>query len=212
MADLQSLIQAFQALGLGTGSVGSPTTSAVPAMPTGGGGDPKAQLMQLLSGAGSPTPAGGGGMLQAIQAMGSDPRSRSSTMIPDDNAEMIRQNANSGANVYNAGAEPMGNAGPMTDSELQDMDRLQDKVRKDRPTPDYDSTGKDKSGKRPMSTEEELDDVQKRMGEDKNDPIGNGDFPPQAEIDALNEGRISPMEFDKKWGKGAADEMMNEQV
>lgn len=57
------------------------------------------------------------------------------------------------------------------------------------------------------ATQSEIDDIQKRMG---GTPEDNGDFPSNAEIKALNSGKISPTEFDKKWGKGAAQEIMDD--
>lgn len=55
-------------------------------------------------------------------------------------------------------------------------------------------------------TKAELDDVSKRMG---GNPEEDGNFPSQSEIDALNAGKIDPVDFDKKWGKGAAAEMQD---
>lgn len=60
---------------------------------------------------------------------------------------------------------------------------------------------------KPLSTEQELKDVSDRMG--MNDPSGDGNFPTRADIKALNSGGITPKEFDAKWGKGAAKEMMD---
>lgn len=62
-------------------------------------------------------------------------------------------------------------------------------------------------GNKPMSTEQELDMVSKKMG--SGDPSANGDFPTAKEIKALTSGEIDPKEFDAKWGKGAAKEMMD---
>lgn len=216
MADLQSLIQAFQALGIGAGSVGSPTTGAVPAVPAGGGSDPKAQLMQLLNGTSTPAPTGGsGGMAQAItQSMGSDPRSRFAAQMPNDAGSVpVRGGSN-----YNTGAEPMGMAGPATDGDLLAMadanQNVRGRLRKQNMTGDMTGFSDDvapiddiRQTPKPMSTEDELADVQKRMG---SDPSDDGNFPTRAEIKALNSGEMTPQEFDKKWGKGAAAEMMDE--
>lgn len=53
-----------------------------------------------------------------------------------------------------------------------------------------------------MTTEQELDDVSNKMG------VSPDDFPTPEEIKALNSGKITPEQFDAKWGKGAAKEMM----
>jgi hypothetical protein len=58
------------------------------------------------------------------------------------------------------------------------------------------------------STEDELDMVHKNMG--SGDPSADGNFPTRQELKDLNAGVISPKEFDAKWGKGAAAEMMDE--
>lgn len=58
------------------------------------------------------------------------------------------------------------------------------------------------------STEDELSMVQKNMG--SGDPVDDGNFPSQKDIDMLNSGKIDPKAFDAKWGKGAAKEMMED--
>lgn len=59
-----------------------------------------------------------------------------------------------------------------------------------------------------MSTEDELDMVHKNLGK-TGDPSEDGNFPTAAEIKALTSGQLDPKQFDAKWGKGAAKEMMD---
>jgi len=58
-----------------------------------------------------------------------------------------------------------------------------------------------------MTTEEELEDVSNKMG--SGDPSKDGNFPKKQELYDLMKGNVAPEEFDAKWGKGAAKEMMS---
>lgn len=66
------------------------------------------------------------------------------------------------------------------------------------------------NAKKPMTTEEELADVSKRMG--SGDPSADGNFPSQMEIDKIMKEPtdMNLMMFDKKYGKGAAAEILDD--
>lgn len=215
--DLQALMQLAQA-------AQGPQSAAPHAALS---GDPLAALQALLGGAngsGMPPPQGGGNspMLQALAtAQAGDPRAMA---IP-------------GSGVpENRGAIGTGDIGPATDQDLSEVSQANQDVRGDLPkiyspgdytgySDDMNPMPEDRqtpgprgiSGQENMggylnanksgtSTEDELADVSRRMG---GTPEDNGDFPTQTEIDALLSGKISSIEFDAKWGKGAAAEMQD---
>lgn len=59
------------------------------------------------------------------------------------------------------------------------------------------------------TTEQELEDVSNKMG--SGDPSDDGNFPTNAEIRSMLNGQMTTKEFDMKWGKGAAAEILGAQ-
>jgi hypothetical protein len=169
-----------------------------------------AELMNLLEPVLS-SPKGQAMMGQAIQALtgGSDPRAAMAGGMP---------NGPGGPMVRGGGmpdmANPMGMAGPATDGDLTEMLNQADAMRPDLPPQKRDGyTGADPEDEpmddprqTPPSTEEELEMVRQMMG--GGDPVADGNFPSQQEINALLSGKIDEKAFDAKWGKGAAVEIL----
>jgi hypothetical protein len=187
------------------------------AMPPAPGGNPMMAAVQAAM-------QGGGGNSYMPPVSGSDPTALSGParmMLPD--------------NINNPDDRGMalgvsGRTGPGGDSEWYAMHEANQGVRGNlpvRPTNDYSGYGDEMnpmpeprqtpkgrtSSGGPVSDEEELADIQNKMGgatgPKSGDPSANGDFPSQSEITALENGEISPKAFDAKWGKGAAAEMLN---
>lgn len=228
MADpLQSLMQLVQ----GGGGQGAPAPQA----PQGGAPDIMAQLQALMGGGGGgqmqppmPSPDAVSPMSRAIQNY-TGPREQQPGGYADDALDVPPGTApndpaggrmpgqkNMGA-YLNAQSDvgPPGSMGPGDQRLLNNQTDDQDYARH--------GGVDDWSGQKNMGaylngskegpgdpkydqTKAELDDVSKRMG---GNPEEDGNFPPQSEIDALNAGKIDPVDFDKKWGKGAAAEMQD---
>jgi hypothetical protein len=216
LQQLLSLVQGGQPMGAGMAATGpSDMVSETPDIPMqlkalmgGGGGAP------MMPQAPQPGPAGGPMLAALLDRMGSAQA-----------GEPYATQNRGGGRPYNAGADNFGR-GPATDSDYYDVHEANQSVRGNLPpeeTNDYSGYGDEM---KPMDeprqtpypsegpgnpkydqTKSELDDISKRMG--SGDPSEDGNFPTQAEIDALNAGKISPAEFDRKWGKGAAAEMQD---
>lgn len=133
------------------------------------------------------------------QLLNADVRKRNANKAGVPNQAMMDSNVMSNDAYQPTGKERRGQ-GPYVNKEADSRGGVGD------PVGDQLDRQQGASGKKAMSTEEELDMVHKKISQD---PSDNGDFPTQKEIDALNSGKIDPKEFDAKWGKGAAKEMMD---
>lgn len=195
--------------------------------------DPIAALQALVGNVGGRgmTPQGGmapNPMVDAIKAAMGSPRISSGDPMLDRMAtaqagDPRMQAVRGGGRPENLGAIGYGAIGPGGDGDLLDMAEANQSVRGSLPK-EYmgmDTTGftddmapmKDKRQTPVPSTEEELADVQRKMGGENGppsrsgDPAENGDFPSQQEIRDLLGGYTSEEEFDAKWGNGAAQEL-----
>jgi len=212
LQQLLSLVQGGQPMGAGMAATGpSDMVSETPDIVSqlkalmGGGGQPPMMPQTPMPGpAVGPQYAGADAvnpMARAIQNY-TGPRQQMPGGYADDALDVPEGTApNDPASGRMPGQRNMGaylNANkPMPGDEQDDEGGYSDR------TPPSEGPGNPKYDQ----TKSELDDISKRMG--SGDPSEDGNFPTQAEIDALNAGKISPAEFDRKWGKGAAAEMQD---
>lgn len=189
LAQLQSLLGAGGGGGAPTGSGQSPLLQA---LATAQAGDPRAQAIP------------GGGTVKNMGTVGVDPRMFGTDM---DLTNMLDASDNVRKDLPPAKRD--GYTGSDSQEQILEDDPPRDDIgRKTMPwqrgrlqADQYDEPANSKK----MSTEQELDMVNKNMG----GPVEDGNFPSQKEIDALMNGRIDEKAFDAKWGKGAAAEMLD---